>query len=164
MTAVKPAVLFVCTANICRSPMAEALFRDLIVREVPGGKGWQVASAGTWAVNGQRASDNSVKVMANRSLDISAHRSKIITAELIANFDLILVMEAGHKEALRIEFAKAASKVFMLTELSGPAVPIVDPYGASEDRYEKTAKELEQYIQAGLPKMLELMAKSNENR
>ncbi len=144
--------------------MAEALFKDLIARKVPGVEGWKVASAGTWAVNGQRASENSVRVMANRGLDISAHRSKIITSEIINDYDLILVMEAGHKEALRIEFGKAASKVFMLSELSGPAVPIDDPYGASEDRYEKTAKEIEQYIQAGLPKILKLTAKSNENR
>jgi protein-tyrosine-phosphatase len=153
----KPAVLFVCTANICRSPMAQVLFKDLAVREIPGGADWVVDSAGTWATRGQSASDNSVVVMAKRGLNLSRHKSKIVSAVLLDTFDLILVMEPGHKEALRIEFAGAAERVFLLSEMSGPPVPIGDPYGSSEERYEKTAAEIEGYLRAGLPKILKLV-------
>jgi protein-tyrosine-phosphatase len=158
MIGVAPAVLFVCTANVCRSPMAQALFRALIVREVPGGEQWTVESAGTWGTNGLHPSENSVKVMAARGLDISGHRSRILDAVLLKRFDLILVMEPGHKEALQIEFADMASRVFLLSEMSGPAAAIADPYGSSLERYEQTAQVIEGYLQAGLERIQTLVA------
>ncbi len=161
MIGAKPAVLFVCTANICRSPMAAALFKALAAREIPGGADWQVDSAGTWGLERQKPSENSVSAMARRGLDITRHRSKIVSAELLERFDLILVMEPGHKEALRIEFPRLVGRVFLLSELSGPPQAIADPYGANEERYEKTALEIEGYLRAGLPKIIE---KIGQNR
>jgi protein-tyrosine-phosphatase len=152
-----PAVLFVCTANICRSPMAAALFRAKL-QEVVGGDTWLIDSAGTWAKDGQRVSINSAKVMESRGLDIFAHRSKTVSKALLDQYDLILVMEPGHKEALRVEFSQAAGRIFLLSELSGPPVAIDDPYGMSLERYEKTAVELEGYIDAALPKILDHFA------
>ena len=152
-----PAVLFVCTANICRSPMAAALFRAKL-REVAGGETWSIDSAGTWAKDGQPVSGNSVKAMETRGLDIRKHRSKTVSKALLALYDLILVMEPGHNEALRVEFPQAAGRIFLLSELSGPPVAIDDPYGKSLDRYEKTAVEMEGYIDAAFPKILEQFA------
>ena len=152
-----PAVLFVCTANICRSPMAAALFRAKL-REVAGGENWLIDFAGTWANDGQRVSENSVKAMETRGLDIRKHRSKTVSRTLLDQYDLILVMEPGHKEALRVEFPLAAGRIFLLSELSGPPVAIDDPYGMSLDRYEKTAVELEGYIDEAFPRILEQFA------
>lgn len=149
-----PSVLFVCTANICRSPMAAALFRARLDKDVPGSENWLVNSAGTWAEAGIPASDNSVKAMASRKLDISAHRSKEITKALLDKFDLILVMEPGHKEALKIEFPRVAKRVFLLSEMSGETVAVQDPYRRSRAEYEQTAYILDQYIQNGLEKIL----------
>jgi len=149
-----PAVLFVCTANVCRSPMAAGLFRALLSGRVPGGEDWLVDSAGTWASEGQRASENTIRVMQKRGIDLSHHRSKVVSKALLNLFDLILVMEPGHKEALRVEFPEIAGRVWLLSELSGPAVPIEDPYGLSLEHYEKTAAEIEAYLQAGLPEIL----------
>lgn len=156
MRAETPAVLFVCTANVCRSPMAAALFYARVSQAIPSGKDWLVDSAGTWGRNGLPASENSVLAMRGRGLDISAHRSKVVTSAQLALFDLILVMEPGHKEALRIEFPELAARVFLLSEMSGPAQPIADPYGSTLDQYEKTAKEIEAYLDAGMPKIIEI--------
>jgi protein-tyrosine-phosphatase len=152
-----PAVLFVCTANICRSPMAAALFR-VKLRDIAGGENWLIDSAGTWANDGQRVSENSVKAMETRGLDIRKHRSKTVSKALLDLFDLILVMEPGHKEALQVEFPQSARRIFLLSELSGPPVPIADPYGMALERYEKTATEMESYIDAAFPKILEQFA------
>jgi protein-tyrosine-phosphatase len=144
-----PAVLFVCTANICRSPMAAALFRARVTKSLPDGKDWLVDSAGTWATDGQRVSENSVKAMAARGIDISSHRSKTVSGALLDLFDLILVMEPGHQEALRVEFPEAVQRIFLLSEMSGPSLPIDDPYGLQLQQYEKTATEIDSYLEAG---------------
>src|SRR5512142_848275 len=106
MNSKKPTVLFVCTANICRSPMAAALFKARLEKQVPGSESWVVDSAGTWTKEGYPPSENSVKAMARRKLDISGHRSKEINKSLLEKSDLILVMELGHKEALQVEFPR----------------------------------------------------------
>jgi protein-tyrosine-phosphatase len=154
MKAKKPSILFVCTANICRSPMAAALFRARLGNEVPGSENWLVDSAGTWAEADIPASENSVKAMSRRKLDISSHRSKEINKALLEKSDLILVMEPGHKEALQVEFPGIAERVFLLSEMSGEAAAVQDPYGRSRAEYERTAYILDQYIQKGMEKIL----------
>jgi protein-tyrosine-phosphatase len=150
-------VLFVCTANICRSPMAAALFRARVVQEVPGAENWLIDSAGTWTTDGQRVSENSVRAMASRGLDIRKHRSKGVSEAYLKLFDLILVMEPEHKEALRIEFPEIAAHVFLLSEFSGPAVAVEDPYGASVEMYLQTAEIIDDYLKRGMKRILEYL-------
>lgn len=149
-------ILFVCTANQCRSPMAEALMKDYLKRmALPSS--WTVQSAGTWAENGHPATAFGIKAMAKRGLDTSNHLSQLITRELLTQFDLILTMESGHKEAIQIEFPEFSKKVFMLSEMSCDHVNIEDPIGGKYEDYEKTADEIDEWIIKGLPNMLRIL-------
>lgn len=157
-----PGVLFVCTANVCRSPMAAALFQARLKAEREDWEQWLVESAGTWAHEGQPASANSVKAMSARDLDISKHRSKEVSETFLEMFDLVLTMEKSHKEALRVEFPRLANRVFLLSEMSGPAVDVEDPYGLTLKDYEKTAQEIEAYVEAGFAEIMKRVTLAGE--
>lgn len=156
-------ILFICTANICRSPVAEAILKDrLNQRELTD---WTVSSAGTWAQQKRPASANSVIVSKNfYGLDISDHLARIVELSHLANADLVLCMETGHAEALRFEFHEYADKVFLLSQMVGPAFSIEDPYGGPLKAYESMAKELEDIIDRGLDKIIELASANAAKR
>ena len=107
-----PNILVVCTANICRSPVAEALLRDRLQKR--GLTDWVVRSAGTWAQEKIGASQYSVELMAEKGLDISGHRAEMVSRQMLKEADLVLCMEAGHAEALRVEFPGAADKIYLM--------------------------------------------------
>jgi protein-tyrosine-phosphatase len=148
-------VLFVCTANICRSPMAAAIFKK-ILKEKGYVDEWIVESAGTWSLEDQPAAEKTQKVLRNRGIDISDHRSKGVSRQLLASFDLILTMEEGQKEALRVEFPEFATKIFLLSEVADAKINIDDPIGLSLVDFEETAKQLELYFEKGFTKIIEL--------
>lgn len=156
-----PHILIICTANICRSPVAEGLLRDRLHKR--GFLDWTVSSAGTWAQITRGASRNSVVVMKERGLDISQHVSQIVEASHMQRADLVLCMESGHAEALRAEFYSHAFKVHLLTEMSGRHYSISDPYGQALPAYVMMAKEVEQMIDEGLDRIIEL-TRLNANR
>jgi protein-tyrosine-phosphatase len=151
-----PSVLFVCTANICRSPMAEVLLIDQIKRKGLDPALWQVESAGTWAHDGYPASRNSETVMKERGLDLSSHTSRIITPDMMAQFKLILAMESNHKEALTFEFPALADRFFMLSEMAGENISVEDPIGQDLDAYRKCADEIQNWIEKGWENILRL--------
>ncbi|NJN81991.1 MAG: low molecular weight protein arginine phosphatase [Caldilineaceae bacterium] len=153
-----PSVLFVCTANQCRSPMAEALFRDYLASRKQL-EGWTIGSAGTWGVEDVPATRHVQTVMANRGIDVSAHRSRLVDGSFIYDYNLLLTMERGHKEALQIEFPRIASRVFLLSEMIGKLFEISDPIRGPYEEYEATAAELEELIKDGAPRIFELAAK-----
>jgi protein-tyrosine phosphatase len=153
-----PSVLFVCTANICRSPMAEAIFKSKVAGD-ENASGWRVESAGTWASGGQPAADFSHQVMRERGLDIGDHRSQSITRELLQDFDLILTMEKNHKEALRAEFPEFADTIYVLSEMTGQLHDIEDPIGGSRADYLAAADEIDRLITQGFEKIVQLSNK-----
>ena len=107
-------ILVICTANICRSPVAEALLRDRLHKR--GLDDWTVSSAGTWAQFSRGAADNSILVMDQYGLDIYDHTARMVKIDHLQDADLILCMETGHAEALRTEFSRYAHKVFLLID------------------------------------------------
>lgn len=153
-----PSLLFVCTANICRSPMAAALFKN-ILSEKGIIEGWSVESAGTWASEGMPAVENTLKLVKLRGIDISNHRSRRIDRDLLESFDLVLTMEKGQKEALKTEFSEHASKIFLLSEVADEYEEIEDPVGLSILEFEDTAKQIEAYLNKGFENIL-ILAKS----
>lgn len=155
-----PHILIVCTANICRSPVGEALLRQKLQEQ--GLSNWQVSSAGTWAMDGRRAAEFSQQLMAERGMDITTHRSRNITADTLTDVDLVLCMEAGHAEALRAEFPALAHKIFMITEMRGRKYSVNDPYGGPLETYQQMVQELDDILTQGLPRIITLVQQESE--
>ena len=138
-------ILFVCTGNTCRSAIAEAIARKLIIER--GLSDVELASAGTSAWDGAPASDGALLVGMERSLDLSQHRAQTLTRDLVADADLVLAMGPHHLE--RIEALGGSGKSYLLTAFAShgaSARPVNDPIGGELELYRATADELEQEV------------------
>jgi protein-tyrosine-phosphatase len=141
-------VLFICTGNVCRSPMAAALFNSRAGRsgDAPAYIG---ESAGTRALENQPAAAHAMTAMAERGIDLSAHRGRTVTREMIDNADAIIVMTRSHLDALAFEFPRARHKIHLMSKLIGRTFDIADPYGSALNDYKDCADSLEQLIDTG---------------
>jgi len=138
--------------------MAEGLLRRKLEREGRAGE-FCVASAGMWTADGRPASLEAIQVMAWRGIDISAHRSRMITEEMLAEAALVLTMTRSQAEALRVEFPAYASRIHLLSELVGRSYDIDDPIGSALSNYERTAREIEDLVERGYEQIIKWICK-----
>lgn len=154
-----PHILAICTANICRSPVVEAVLRDRLHKQ--GLTDWTVSSAGTWAMAPREASRHSAELMAEEGLDISDHRAQMVDETHLANADLVLCMETGHAEALKAEFPNYAHKIYLLSQMVNHHYSIADPYGGSIAGYRRMVQEVTRVIENGMSRIIELVETNN---
>ncbi|HID52744.1 MAG TPA: low molecular weight protein arginine phosphatase [Anaerolineae bacterium] len=157
-----PHILFVCTANICRSPVGEGLLRHTFQQR--GMVGWIVGSAGTCAMAGQQVSAFSVQAMAERGIDISSHCSRAVNEMLLQEADLVLCMEWRHVAALRGEFPDHATKIYTLGQMSGEKGGVADPYGSTLENYRRMVAEVSALLEAGFDQIVTLAGENAARR
>ena len=148
-------ILFVCTGNTCRSPMAKALM-DRQLRERDLCSLFRTGSAGICAVAGMPASDLAVEVMGQRGIDLSDHRASRVDALEITPDTLIIAMTRRHADDLVSRFPEHAGSVYLLGGLAGgggPVKEVPDPFGGSRRSYEDVACLLET-LTSGLADLL----------
>ncbi len=144
-------ILFVCTGNTCRSPMAENLFRTMIKTEKLDID--EISSAGINAIPDQYASENAEEVMHEKGIDIEPHRSQMLTIKLTEEYDLILTMTNSHKESILSTAPWLDRKAFTLKEYVGLTGDISDPFGGSIEVYRDSLNDIEDSLKKLIEKL-----------
>ena len=142
-------ILMVCVGNICRSPMAEAL----LINRLSCGKyaNIDIASAGVGALVGHEADTTAKELMSDRGIDVSMHRARQLNTELLSEYDLILVMEKGHINAVHNIAASSKGKVHLLGKWSDFEIP--DPYMQSRREFEVALELIDRGVDEWLEKV-----------
>src|SRR5438105_3848124 len=139
-------ILFVCTGNVCRSPMAEGIFRQA----VKGRGNYRVLSAGLGAMEGQPPSAYAVQAVKELGIDISAQRSRMLAPDLVQQADYIFGMTHSHIDTVMLLYPHAAEKTFLLREFDETLdlfeKDISDPIGGSYETYLNCRDQIEQGI------------------
>lgn len=129
-------ILFVCTGNICRSPMAEGIFKKLL--STGERERIDVASAGLFAFPGNQASGLARQVAKEHGVDLSRHRARLVSAKLMSWADLVLVMEPAHRETLIACYPEAKTKIYLIRHFADSGSKprsIADPYSLRYESY-----------------------------
>ena len=154
-------IITVCTANICRSPMAEALLQHALRGQPEPLKSLKVVSAGVAARGGERVSENSVIALKKVGIDLSQHNSQPLTHELINGALAIFCMTESHRAMIELNFEPPPEHVYLFREFMPPpaSAEIADPFGGSLKLYETCRDEMVEAI----PSLLEFLKKITAN-
>jgi len=159
-----PSILFVCTANQFRSPLAAAFLLKLIGSD-HGTEEWRVESAGTWTEPGRPAASLALRIAKRLNLPgLNEHRTCQVSQELLDGYDLILMMETGQLEAIASEFHTVFGRLMLLSEIvDGVPYDIPDPVNVMNDP-DEVASELQMLIEKGGNKILKLAESLHQAR
>lgn len=143
-------LLFVCSANRCRSPIAAAMMQRCVDRAGLA-KGWQISSAGTWTKHGLPPERKTRQVMRELGFDPEQHRSRSVDHQLLSTADLVILMTESQRDGLKIEFPQFAQRMILLSEFGGhPPYDIPDPVGGSLEQVRQIANQIEVLVARGL--------------
>ncbi len=146
-------ILLVCTGNTCRSPLAEALLRQALEARGAGDQ-ITVSSAGTGAWEGAPASEGAYLVALENGLDLSGHRARMLTRELVNSADLVLTMSRHH--AARVAELGGGDRVQLLGEFAGrtgPEAEVTDPFGGELAGYREAFAELQELVDGAVARL-----------
>ena len=142
MAHLEQTILFVCTGNTCRSPMAQAIAQDLIDKKDPRGITTHIASAGVAAGEGMPPTNEAIEVLKGMNIDLETHQSTNLTLAMIDQAEIIYTMTPSHAQAVMTMAPNSVHKVFVLDEHGG----VPDPIGQSIEVYQQTAERLSELI------------------
>lgn len=145
-------IIFVCTANMCRSPMAEYMLKA----RLPKGSVWTVSSAGTMAGDGMDGTPNSVETLKEVGLDMSSHRTRALTQDMIRDASVIVAMAQAHVDEILSLEPSAEEKVFLLRSFDPHADTrdVPDPVGWDIDVY----RGMREIMDSALPGLIDFLA------
>jgi len=136
-------IMFICTGNTCRSPMAEGFATHLINKY---NMKYEICSRGLFVKEEMPANICAINALTKYNIDLKNHRSKNFNVKEVTENTIILTMTNGHKEYMLQNYPQLKSKVFTLKEYAGTKGDIYDPFGFEQDIYNKCAKEIYELI------------------